>query len=188
MTIKSKLFFILCDFLDRHKQIKGQGLDARDKLIKEIIPEMLQAMKKEGLTKVLMYENRKVDPICWDASAPKEEAAALLCLVRHFEDWQFYHMLKGSEAELKKIDEELEQLIVAETPPEHVLHQQAEDRKHELEKQRIDVKRMVEQYQLYKAAMKGNVKAAEALLYARKQHEYEYWDFMKVMNPLEKKK
>lgn len=41
-----KLFFILCDFLDRYKQIKGQGLDARDELIAEVILEIEQAQEE----------------------------------------------------------------------------------------------------------------------------------------------
>jgi hypothetical protein len=47
-TVESELFFILCDFLDRYKQVQGKGLDARDKLISEVIQEMLKVIRRKA--------------------------------------------------------------------------------------------------------------------------------------------
>jgi hypothetical protein len=43
------------------------------------------------MTKVLVYSNRKIDPIIIDTSTPEKEAAAFLKLFKHLdEEWRVY--------------------------------------------------------------------------------------------------
>jgi len=50
------------------------------------------------LKKVLIYENRKCDPICWNASNPQLENQAFLSLFRLLdEEWDVYLDLKESK-------------------------------------------------------------------------------------------
>jgi len=47
------------------------------------------------MKKVLIYENRKTDPICWDASTPELENQAFLALFHLLdEEWDVYLDLK----------------------------------------------------------------------------------------------
>ena len=57
------------------------------------------------MTKVLVYSNRKIDPIIIDASTPEKEAAAFLKLFKHLdEDWQVYSAVPGNVWEQKRIN------------------------------------------------------------------------------------
>lgn len=48
------------------------------------------------MNKILLYENRKIDPVCWDASTPELENKAFLALFRLLEEWDVYHDLEES--------------------------------------------------------------------------------------------
>lgn len=51
--------------------------------------------------KILIYENRKADPICWDASTPEKEEAALRCLFKLLDDeWECYADIHGHHYDL----------------------------------------------------------------------------------------
>ena len=55
--------------------------------------------------KVLYYDNRKIDPILWDASTPEKEDAAFLALFHVLdEDWECYHDLDEREGYLNLTD------------------------------------------------------------------------------------
>lgn len=51
------------------------------------------------MKRVLMYSNRKTDPVLWDVSTKKQEDAAYLALVQLLdEDWQVYDGLDDPPA------------------------------------------------------------------------------------------
>ena len=48
------------------------------------------------MKKVLVYDNRKMDPVIWDASTPELEDKALLALFKFFDEWNFYEDLRDN--------------------------------------------------------------------------------------------
>jgi hypothetical protein len=87
------------------------------------------------MLKILLYENRKCDPVAFDASTPELEKAAYLALFKLLdEDWEVY-----SCGDLNAI-----------------------------------------QQKLYDKAKAGDVEAAKKLLTARRDYEYEMWQFVNV--------
>lgn len=86
--------------------------------------------------KILLYENRKCDPVAFDASTPELEAAAYLKLFKLLdEDWQVYEC-GDLKADHKK---------------------------------------------WYQKAKTGDAVAAEKLLRARRDYEYETWQSVNVL-------
>jgi hypothetical protein len=44
-----------------------------------------------AVVRILLYSNRKVDPMAWDASTPEKKAAAFLALFEYLrDDWEVY--------------------------------------------------------------------------------------------------
>ena len=98
--------------------------------------------------KVLMYDNRKIDPILIDASSDEARDAALLALFKYLdEEWDVYDDLGKDNGCFGRA---------------------------------ADIQR-----QHYQMALAGDAKAAFDLLKKRKGNEYEYWQFIDVVNPLE---
>jgi len=52
--------------------------------------------KGKEMKQVLIYENRKMDPIVWDASTPELEGKALLGLFNLMDSWNFYEDLRDN--------------------------------------------------------------------------------------------
>ena len=48
------------------------------------------------MKKVLVYDNRKMDLVVWDASTPELENKSLLSLFKLFDSWNFYGNLTSS--------------------------------------------------------------------------------------------
>lgn len=53
------------------------------------------------MKKILLYENRKVDPVAWDASTPELKKNAFLQLFRLLdEDWQLFTELADMQSKV----------------------------------------------------------------------------------------
>lgn len=138
--------------------------------------------------RVLVYENRKADPVCWDASTPEKKGAAVLCLFRHLDrDWEFYTGLDEYPKDLEEAKKKLETLEMTELPWDHALYRDYVDKKVSLEKSIPELERGVSQYDLLIRAREGDVQAAERLLYLRRDYELEFWQFIDVIDPLTEK-
>lgn len=134
---------------------------------------------------ILLHQNRKQDPISWDASTPEKKKAALLALFNHFdEDWEYYTGMDEYLRDLGKAEMKLDALNLVELPKDHVLYADHIKKKAELEKSLPELKNGVEQYELIVKARKGDADAAERLLYLRGDYECENFDFIECADPL----
>lgn len=125
------------------------------------------------MKRILIYTNRKIDPIYWDASTAELEAGAYLALFKHLDEgWKVYLDLQ----------EELEPLVF---PVDHVsgcrcdrclsapLRLKERANMEELRKKHLA---------LYEKAKKGDALAARALLRARGSGEYQSYSFAEVQS------
>lgn len=134
---------------------------------------------------ILFYDNRKADPICWDASTPEKRKAAILALFKHLdEDWEMYTGLDEYPADLTKADTELKRLREGYVSEDHVMHKEYVEKITKLEKNMPDLKNGAEQYRLLVCARGGDWNSAERLLTLRKDYEMEYFDFIHCADPL----
>ena len=106
-------------------------------------------------TAVLIYENRKSGPMVWDISTPGKRERAYLSLFEYLDtEWQVYSDLQEPLEEQR-----------SEGP---------------LFRPSGNYWRAVNMRQLYAAAGLGDSKAAESLLKARQEYEYESWQECRV--------
>lgn len=104
------------------------------------------------MKKVLIYENRKIDPIVWDVSTLELRAKAFMELFRILDkDWEAY----------SDLDDECIQEGCSHSCTYHKV----------IEPTRPNL----DQQGLYAAAKGGNAKATEQLLHMRRDYEYESW-------------
>lgn len=129
------------------------------------------------IRRVLVYENRKTDPYYLDASTEELEAGAYLKLFELLdESWQVYGALKEKEEKpYFKKPEGHPDGCMCETC---VSYRKEEKAIPERERERLA------QYELYKAAKKGDALAARKLLNQRKDYEYEEFKFVRVESAL----
>lgn len=132
---------------------------------------------------ILLYENRKIDPICWDASTPEKKKAALLALFRYFDKWKFYVSLEGLPKKLAEAENEIAALKEGKAVVNPILHKVFDMQIAACEISLSELKTRAEQYELFVLARKGDIKAVESLLYWRKEAEYEYFSFVKCIDP-----
>lgn len=91
---------------------------------------------------VLIYENRKTDPVVWDASTSELEGKAFLSLFNLLDkEWRVYTDLE-------------------ENPQSSMFNNQ---------------------FTLYNKSKEGDIRSCRALLNIRKQYEYEYWSFVRIL-------
>lgn len=119
--------------------------------------------------RILVYSNRKADPIYFDASTEELEAGAFLALFELLdESWQCYVNLKEEEKPYYK------------RPEGHVdgclCNECKAFRKEDKEVPKREAERL-EQFAFYTAAKKGEALAARRLLELRKDYEYEEFSF-----------
>ena len=109
--------------------------------------------------KILLYQNRKMDPRVWDASTPELEAKAMKALFKFLDkEWQCYEDLKTP---ITKIEQ-----FAAETSSNP--------------RETMDMRIQLGMREQYKQAKRGDAKAIRWLLGARRDYEYEYWSLIKV--------
>ena len=112
------------------------------------------------MKQVLIYENRKIDPIVWDVSTLELRAKAFMELFRIIDkDWEAY----------SDLDDECAEAGCSHTCAHH--------RKVEPTRPNPD------QQALYAAAKGGNTKATEQLLRMRRDYEYESWVITDMVVP-----
>lgn len=113
--------------------------------------------------KVLVYSNRKIDNMIWDASTPEKELAAHLALFKELDGyWQCY-------GELEEEEEDFETGTGTKNLQEAWYRRQAKKER-----------------EWYKLAKEGDAEAAKALVTARSQAgaEYEYFELIETKDPL----
>lgn len=121
------------------------------------------------VTRILIYSNRKADPVYFDASTEELEAGAYLALFELLdESWRCYDALKEVEKPYHQ------------RPWGHVdgcmCNECLAFRKENKDLPRREEERL-EQFALYEAAKKGEAFAARKLLDGRKDYEYESFNF-----------
>lgn len=104
------------------------------------------------MKQVLIYSNRKMSPVVWDASTPELEKQAFLFLFKYLdEEWQCYGDLE-------------EEITMCGTTPREI----------------YEIGCRKSQMKLYKKAKEGDLMACRRLLEDRKDYEYEYWDLVEI--------
>ena len=121
------------------------------------------------MRRILIYENRKTDPVFWDATTPELEAGAVLALFKHLDkDWQVYAGLTEGP-------------YIPERPKDHVegcMCEPCQSHRKATAAAPKEERQTAEHLALYKAAKKGDADAALKLLTARKDWEYESFKFV----------
>ncbi len=134
--------------------------------------------KEQGIVKkVLMYENRKIDPMVLDASTPELEQKAFLKLFNYLdENWEVYAGLKELK-EPKKPSLTQEQIA---SLPEGELKRVALAEHERYPDVYREYKKEERQKSLYALAKSGDAVAAKRLLESRRDYEYEIWNILNV--------
>lgn len=153
--------------------------------------------------RVLIYENRKQDPILFDVSTDEQMQDALRALFAHFDsDWNFYDSLKeplplpeSSSYEGYCPTREID-ISVNMTKPRQLMPLTYETpcpaacggthtMRLKLTRYQEEERRDYEsQKPLYEAAKKGDVASLEMLLTERSGHEYEGYDIVETTDPI----
>jgi hypothetical protein len=124
-----------------------------------------------AVKRLLVYTNRKCDPIYWDASTPELEAGAFLALFKTIdESWRCYASL--TEAPY--------QPPFPKDHPEGCMCEQCAACRTYKDRAPKEGKENERQLEAYKLAKAGDADAARRLLTARKDHEYERFAFSTV--------
>ena len=112
------------------------------------------------MKQVLIYENRKIDPIVWDVSTLELRAKAFMALFKILDvDWEAYSDLDDECVEEGCSHSCTYHKVIESTRPN------------------------LDQQGLYAAAKDGNAKAAEQLLQMRRDYEYENWVITEMEEP-----
>lgn len=138
--------------------------------------------------KVLLYDNRKIDPFGWDVSTKEKERAGFLALFNYLDKtWKCYGELERYREELEKVNLSLNELEnVASDLPE--IREMYKEKIENLKKAKKALEEMKYQHALLQSARDGMGGSANYLLSSRKNHEYEHWQIIEIYDPLEKKK
>ncbi|MBA7665289.1 hypothetical protein ES703_73359 [subsurface metagenome] len=136
---------------------------------------------------ILLYENRKIDPICWDASTPEKKKASLLALFRYFDKRKFYASLEGFPKGLARAEKEIAAFKEGKAVVNPILYEAFDLQIAACKISLSELKASAEQYELLVLARKGDIEAVESLLYWRKNAEYEYFSFVKCIDPCSRK-
>jgi len=138
--------------------------------------------------KVLLYDNRKIDPFGWDISTKEKERAGFLALFNYLDKvWKCYGELERYKEELKKMNLSLNELEnVASDLPE--IREMYKEKIEDLEKAKKHLEEMKWHHTLLLKARKGDAVSANYLLSNRTNHECERWQIIEIHDPLEKKK
>ena len=139
--------------------------------------------------KMLMYGNRKVDSIYWDASTPEKEAAAYKCLFLLLkDDWHCYSYLEGDGTELEGRKLELKELQKLQdsfdTLPE-LLKPEAKNKLEQLPRLKRYIVDLQHEKDLWDRIKAGDDKAIRSFLRCRQGGEYEQWEMIEVYDPIE---
>ena len=59
------------------------------------------------MKKVLVYQNRKIDPMIWDISTPELRLKALLALFNMLEKWGYYNDIQSDLADQLELQKRL---------------------------------------------------------------------------------
>lgn len=122
--------------------------------------------------RVLVYENRKSDPMFWDASTEALEAGAYLELFQVLdESWHVYDGLDQAEAPFTTRPD---------GHPDGCMCEVCKAFRHEQKSLPKNEKVRLAQLELYKKAKKGDALSARRLLSERKDSEYEKFEFERV--------
>ena len=137
--------------------------------------------------KILVYGNRKIDDIYWDASTPEKERAALRCLFNYLKDsWKSYGSLENADKLLADVQHSLETTDWDQIPEGHPLYKEAQEKKQALLAEQKQASEDVKQARLYRKALDGDDSALRHLLSHRVDYEYERWFIETVTDPLKK--
>jgi len=121
-----------------------------------------------AVKRLLVYGNRKCDPTYWDASTPELEAGAFLALFKILdEDWHVY----------ANLTEEPYQPSPPKDHPEGCMCEECKVCRTYKDRAPKEAKNNEKQLEAYKAAKAGDADAARRLLTARKDGEYEHFEF-----------
>jgi len=118
------------------------------------------------MKKVLVYENRKIDPTIWDISTKELEDKAFKSLFKLLRtEWEVYSDLDYPDDTRKEL--------------ESCTHQCEGHKPNDYEE---ELRSHLYQFNLYTKAKKGDIRAIKELLNYRKDHDYEYehWQILEV--------
>jgi hypothetical protein len=144
--------------------------------------------------KILIYSNRKCDPIYFDASTPEKEKKAYLALFKILdESWKCYSFfdVKEEGERLAKREHELAELTsllssikeIKSSTGEEVVQRRIESIKADITSLRNNVAGCNRHKDLAQKARKGDAKACKQLLNERRNYEYEEFKFADVQDP-----
>lgn len=134
--------------------------------------------KEQGIVKkVLMYENRKIDPMFWDVSTSCLEQKAFFNLFNYLDkDWAVYSDLKSLSSPKKP---SLTKDQIDKLPPGRVKETAlAEHQAYQRGLKDYEDSNMQKKW--YDLAKRGDFPSLMKLLKRRKEHEYEKWNIHKV--------
>ena len=138
--------------------------------------------------KILLYDNRKIDPFGWDVSTKEKERAGFLALFNYLDKtWKCYGELERYKEELEKVLSDLSELesVVEDREPDGIVVEVCKEKIRDLEKAKEHLEKMKWHHALLIKARKGDAVAANYLLSNRKNHEYEFWQIIEIDDPLE---
>lgn len=142
--------------------------------------------------KVLLYDNRKIDPFGWDVSTKEKERAGFLALFNYLDKtWKCYGELERYEEELEKVNQDLdriENIVEDSIPDDSYFIKICKGAIEDLKNAKKIWEEMKWHYALLLKARKGDAVSANYLLSNRKSHEYEFWQIITIHDPLEDKK
>lgn len=142
-------------------------------------------MNKKPSMQLLVYENRKQDPVYWLITDLRSEIAAFYSLFLVLETWECYDELKDAAKDVEGAMTVLDTLQRNSVPKEHPLWLEWSHRVQEQEKVVAEYAESAKQLGLYDLARAGDYRALRLLLDKRKSYEYEEWSVTWVSNPVE---
>ncbi len=125
------------------------------------------------MKRLLVYDNRKIDPCYWDVSNAELEAGAFLALFKTLdEDWNVYFSLKEKTTE--------DAPTFPDGHPEGCFCDSCKSVRDAIKRFPGEQEDSKEQRRLYKLAAQGDADAARALCEQRNTHEYERFHIRRV--------
>ena len=129
--------------------------------------------------RVLIYENRKINPLIWNISSPELERGAFLDLFNYLDKNLGFYPDFESLQEPPKPSLTLEQISKL---PEGRTKKEAFKEHEEYKSGLTEFRELQLQKKLYEQSKKGDANAAKKLLDHRKNYEYENWTINDVLS------
>lgn len=140
--------------------------------------------------KILVYKGEH-GRMYWDASTKEKEQAALRCLFKLLDDLRSYET--SAEVNQNEISiceqriKELKQLEAVKDSLPSILLEETEKKLSKIKRLEDRILQIREDMEWYEKAKSGDIKYIYRLLKSRQYFEYEEWEFVEAVNPLENK-